>query len=363
MQQDEKEHLQKKGRLAYRPVEDEHGNFATSDKTEYVRDKATGSIQRVGGRKRESKKRKAKTQKNNGGVKIMSKRKVNVISPRVEEIFSQAVALEQSGRMKNTVFATGDTIYILNFDQTILLRFKLRKSEAVFDHPVSFKANDYDSNKFYEEDGKIVFLSEGGGFQRKTSCTSPGDTPDDIAGLFDSYAVPDANMIRFNKQILPLLEEKLSHLEISGVNGKLVVEQRNIYSGSVIELTRKEEGGFGMASEDDISSDFGPVGLRTNDFLALFAFLDSLTFYFPDNGDNYCYVNSEDPRLVMDGFISLCAYDELGGITESKEAPNGGRKEQKERRSERNADQPAKEQRKRPARPVRPAAGGGRCKK
>ena len=70
------------------------------------------------------------------------------ITDLVEQIFAHAVALDQSGGLRNTIYAIGSEIYILNYDHTVLLRFRLRRSEACFETPVSFRANDYDSNGF-----------------------------------------------------------------------------------------------------------------------------------------------------------------------------------------------------------------------
>jgi len=272
---------------------------------------------------------------------------MNKISQRVEEIFSQAVGLDQAGRMRNTIYALDDTIYILNFDHTVLLRFRLRKSETPFKSPVSFRANDYDSRQFYEEDGKIVFVSEGGGFTRKKSCASPGDTPEQIEELFESFPIIEGNLLRLHRDVLSVLDDALSHIEFSAVDGSPILVQRNIYSGAVIELTRSDasEGlGLGAEVQDQIDTDFGPVGMRTNDFMALFSFLDSLSFYFPEGESDYCYVKSDSPRLVMDGFISHCVYDELGGITESRKENKDGREKQKERGREQGTDRQTESQ-------------------
>ncbi len=75
-------------------------------------------------------------------------------------------------------------------------------------------------------------------------------------------------------------------------------------------------GGFGVGHFDEINTGgFGPIGVRTNDFLALFSFNDLLEMYF--NRDvNYCRVRGRNFR--MDCVIALCVYDELGNITLSK---------------------------------------------
>lgn len=66
MSQGEIERLQKKGRLVWRPIEDENGNFNTTDKTSYHRDK-NGTIRRFDKRVRQSKKERLKARRANDG--------------------------------------------------------------------------------------------------------------------------------------------------------------------------------------------------------------------------------------------------------------------------------------------------------
>lgn len=246
---------------------------------------------------------------------------MNKISDRIEGIFAHAVAMEQSGRLKSTVYCMDNEIFIMNSDNTVLLRFLLRRTETPFAHPVSFRANDYDSKSFYEKDGKIVFVTETDGFVRTKSCSTPGDTPADIKALFDGYEKITSNRISFKRDILSLLDDSLSHVEISAPDRALSLVQRNIYSGSIIEVRRKKEEGLGNLVEvDDITDEFGPVGIRTNDFAALFTFVDILNMNFGEAG--YCYVKSIDPKLHMEGIIAKCIYDELGSVEKvEKERP------------------------------------------
>lgn len=278
------------------------------------------------------------------------------ISQRIEEIFSHAVAMDQSGRLRNTVYCLDDLIYIMNSDQTVLLKFQLRKSEAAFSHPVSFRANDYDSREFYEKDGMIIFQTESDGFKREKSCKTPGDSPEDIAKLFDSYPLIRTNAVKLQRGVLSLLDDALSHIEISAPAKELSLVQRNIYSGTVLTITRtEEEGGLGLVAHDKITDEFGPVGMRTNDFLALFTFIDKLALFFPSGDADYICVRSDDPKMPMEGIVSLCRYDELGGITESRKEVNEtgvsstrggshGREEQEVRRGESRTHRQAEEQ-------------------
>ena len=239
-----------------------------------------------------------------------------MISNRVEEIFSHAVALDQAGRLRNTIYVIERDVYIINSDNTVFLRFQLRESEKPFAHPISFRANDYDSRSFHEEGGRIVFTTEAGGYTRTKTCGTPDATPEEVRSLFRTFKPVSTNKVRLTRDILSLLEDNLSHIEIRAEDGAIHFIQRNIYSGSVIEISRAEaEGAFGVDSPDELEGDFGPIGIRTGDFSALFTFQEQLMFTFPSKGD-YCCVRSGDPKMKMTGIIAHCIYDELGTITE-----------------------------------------------
>lgn len=234
------------------------------------------------------------------------------LSDRLEDIFSHAVALQQSGRLRSTIYGIGQKVYILNADHTVLIRFRLRKTDRIeFDPPISFDANDYDSKMITVEEGRICFTQEAAGWRRDKKCKTPETSPADVDKLFRSYEVEpqSSRTVTLHAQILPLLDENLSHIEFSCEDGKFKMVQRNIYSGTVSEIHRKEEGGL-MESSSKMD-DFHPIGLRTPDFLALFTFVDSLDFCFLSSG--FICVDSRDPKMPMRAFVSECRYDELGG--------------------------------------------------
>lgn len=246
------------------------------------------------------------------------------ISEKVEQIFAHAVTLAQNGKLKNTIYALGSEVFILNMDNSVLLNFELRKTEAPFTSPISFVANDYDSRDFHEEEGKIVFTQKKDEYTRKKTCSTPGDTPEDIKKMFKGFKPLKGNVATINEKVLSLLDESLSHIEISVKDGKLKLVQRNIYSGSVIEIEEIQEG-LGILSND--LKDFDPIGIRTSDFQALFTFQSSLYFGFPENGEEYIYITNVNNKRKMGGVIATCVYDELGTVTESKKV--GKRKKKK----------------------------------
>lgn len=241
------------------------------------------------------------------------------ITGQIEQIFAQAVALDQSGGLKNSIYAKGKEIYIINYDHTVLMRFRLRGSETEFSHPISFKANDYDSNDFEEVDGKVVFSSSNEGYERKKICGKAEHSHEEIQELFKSYLTTPGEKVTvtIGKSVLTLLADDLSHIEFFGKKGNpLKMIQRNIYSGGIIEISEKNDGIF----SSNLPESFSPVGLRTNDFVSLFAFQDHLKFDFGMNeNDSFVVVKSIDKnKRDMAVIVSGCLYDELIEIKQSK---------------------------------------------
>lgn len=241
----------------------------------------------------------------------------------VEQIFATAVALDQSGGLKNTIYAIGSEVFIMNYDHTVILRFRLRENEAKFEHPISFKANDYDSNEFEEKEGRIIFHSAQDGYKKKKICGTTDLTPQEVKELFETYmeGVTEKQTTVLTKGIVPLMEEGLSHIEFFGEKGEaLKMVQRNIYTGGITEITKDQDGFF----KETLTEDFGPVALKTGDFQALFTFQEQLKFQFPtDNEGNFIIIKSvKGTKRDMVGIIACCLYDEiinLRAVTKAEE--------------------------------------------
>jgi len=230
---------------------------------------------------------------------------------RIERIFSHAVALQQSGRLRNTIYCIRKYIYILNQDHTILIRFVSRDAESLFKNPISFNANDYDSSDFEERNGRIYFRKEVGDFVREKRCKTPQFTPLKIHRLFKQYLLKfnKSNKVIWNESFKSCLDEDLSHIEFSGKGGKIITKQRNIYTGSVITILEKDKKrGFDIGSNK--IKNFRPIGIRTNDFMALFQFVSAIIFYFSDK--KVTWFESNDHSLPFKGLLSQCIYDEIG---------------------------------------------------
>jgi len=231
------------------------------------------------------------------------------INDRIETIFAHAVALQQDGRFRNTIHCSGKMIHIMNQDMTVILRFPIRQYESEFKEPVSFFANDYDSKTFEEKNGKICFIQDNEDYVRTKSCKVPSTKEKDPKRIFKNIPIEKENCVQIKSSILGLLEGDLSHIEFSCTKGKLKVVQRNIFSGALIEIEKKAAKGF--LAEKDSTGDFPVLAMRTNDFSALFSFVNTIKFYFSGNG--YIYFQSISKKLKMDGIVSQCIYEEMKG--------------------------------------------------
>jgi hypothetical protein len=252
------------------------------------------------------------------------------ISNLIEQLFAQAVALDQRAGMRSVIYLIGNEIYIMNYDHTLLLRFKLRKNEGFFDQALSFYANDYDSNVFEEKDGKIIFHTEQDGYARKKICGVTQTPPEEVRKLFKKYysikKKSKSIETELSEDLLKSIEGDLSHIEFSGKKSKgIKLVQRNIYSGAVIVIEKSSKGMF----KENLPYNFGPVAIKTNDLLALFAFDEkTLKFTFPlEKGNDYMIIETlRKSKRDMVGIVSRCLYDEVITIEESKKIEDGNKK-------------------------------------
>lgn len=237
------------------------------------------------------------------------------IHPRVEALFAHAVALDQNGRLKNVIYCMGNFIYIFNMDLTVLMGFKMDSEMAPFHEPVSFEANDYDSKNFEERDGRIVFIQKSGGFIREKFCKTPDRTPEQVHAMFKEHMEiwKDCTVdmkVSLSKEIIPLINEDLSHIEFTVQDSQFKMIQRNIFSGSRIEITKAS---VKKLLKEEFPASYPAVGMRTKDFLAMFTFIENLEFNFSEPA-SFSIIRSLDPNIRMTCILSKCVYDELGTI-------------------------------------------------
>ncbi len=270
----------------------------------------------------------------------MSKQNVSV-NKRIEGIFAQAVAMDNRG-IKNMIHCIDDNIYVVNFDYSMILRFSLRQSEARFEVPISFNANEYDSPQFTFEitpDGsKIVFRTVEKEFTRRKICYTKSVSPnaEDIDKLYQEFkkkAEQSEYLFYLSSDCVPLLEEDLSHVEISVENSSLILRQRNIYTGTIVEVESNEKGFFTV---NRLPKEMPPIALKTKDFISLFNIQKSLAFIPTED-----FLAVKDPQKDdFDGVLALCKYDMIIDLYNKKGGEEDGRKEQETGTSQQEADRP-----------------------
>jgi hypothetical protein len=189
------------------------------------------------------------------------------------------------------------------------LKFILRVGEGRFSYPLCFNANDIDSKSFESREDKICFIKQSGEYKREKLCKAPSIAPAKIGKLFKRKmeACKKESSITLTEKFVELLDDGLSHIEFSST-GKFKAVQRDIYAGSLITITKSKNKGL-IKSSDKIKP-FKPVGIRTNDFIALYSFANSVCFYFGDK--NVVAFESKDNKMPFSGILSLCKYDEIG---------------------------------------------------
>lgn len=255
-----------------------------------------------------------------------------------EYIFANAVALNESGRLRNSIFVHGHQIFILNGDNTVILSFRLPSSEPTLEGPIGFAAADYDSDAFEEQNGQIIFRTKGVNWNRQKICRSSDVSFADVEKIFGDYvqkAYGHMNMVTFYREDLTLLEDNLSHIEFVYENNDIHVVQRDIYSGNKIVLTRPPATGLAVTKIDKLETKgFAPFAIRTNDFMALFIFNEKIELYFhADANENpFCMIKGE--KFGMHGVLATCVYDQLGEIGLAGKENDHGRKKPQNRRSE-----------------------------
>lgn len=271
---------------------------------------------------------------------------------RIEGIFSHAVAMDNRG-IKNMVHCVASNIFVVNFDYSMILRFSLRRSETSFESPVSFNANEYDSPDFSftedDEGGKIIFHNISGSkeYHRKKICRTTNSGPDakDISKLYRQLkkkAEESEYLFHLSNECVPLLEEGLSHTEISVEKSALVIRQRNVYTGTVIEITPIRESGFSLAT-DKLPKSMAPFALKTKDFASLFIGYKTLTFVPTED-----FIMVKDQKGDFDGILSLCTYDAIIDLFQDEsEVSDDGREKQEARSSEQETDRSSEKTRRR----------------
>lgn len=234
--------------------------------------------------------------------------KIN-ISKRTELMMAQAVALSQNGRMKSHIHARGNDLFIANMDNTIVIHFI---TDTTFPEALDFFANDYESSNIEVSGGMVNFITTRGGYAQTKTCGIPKTTFEEVKKIWDHYASPDkSHPLILRKDLSGMLDPELSHVEFHAKNGSMLLVQKNIYTGGRYEVMDAQSSG-GLIKINVLPLDFKAMGMRTQDFQALFAFADTLTIY-PQVGKNWFGFASD----AMEGVVAACIYDELPYITDT----------------------------------------------
>jgi len=238
------------------------------------------------------------------------------VTAELETIFAQAVSLSQSGRMVSTIYAGDREVFIFNGDKTMLFHFDLPPHSPVISPPIAFSANDYDSNSLRTEGDRVIFSRQTAEFVREKVVAKPEKTVQQIRELYTGFMtkpVPASLTFSFPASFLSLLEEGLSHVEFVIKDSVLTVLQRDIYSGALIKITKKEDGGLlfgGVGIDPGVNPVSIPtIGIRTTDFISLFSFQKEIQLRFPAEGH---WVLGMGEMWGMRVLIGSCLYDSIG---------------------------------------------------
>lgn len=238
----------------------------------------------------------------------------------IEEIFAHAVALDQSGGLKNSIYGIDREVYIMNYDHTVLLHFDV--SEEVmpepFEVPFGFHANDFEGEEFNILENKIEFITRKGGYIKHKTVGTPDLSPEEVAGLFAEYDMIESerHTIMITRQAGYLLDEKLAHVKFQAQAGELPqLIQHDIYGGANISLNPDEE----MFTSEAASHPVGPLGIKTKDLKAHFAFADSLLIHLPyENQQEYFIIEALDAKYPFRSIVAASLYDEVIEIRKAK---------------------------------------------
>ena len=261
-----------------------------------------------------------------------------ISSSQLEKIFAHAAALHSEGKMKNWIYGEGTKIYILNTDCSLLMKFKVPWELGHF----CFSAHEYEGQEFHLSPTGMIFKSQDQDYERTKF--SPVNPPYSFEWIKRTWGILDQKTkeckpigkIVLEDKVLRWLEKDLPHTEFVLKEKGWSLVQRNIYTGEIIQITKKPRP-LTLLDKDEVMGERN-IGLRTNDFFALFTFVPKLSFYFYDlpfaQAMNLSFF---DMRVFLGG----CFYDSLGDLEVIY-----GREVQKVRHGEPSADRKNIERRK-----------------
>lgn len=241
---------------------------------------------------------------------------VTKLTKEMEWIFETAVALEKDIKMRNAVLCRGSNIWIVNFDRTLIMKFPIK---GAFKNDVSFYSTDYDSSNFVEEDGTLHFVKYYGEYERKKVSSAMFTLIDiDIDNLWKELSVKKPYDVEFimTEKMMSLFRDDLTHVEVRISDEKKVqFVQRDIFSGSIIYVKKKEKQGLLADPNEKVLKIVEPFAIRLQDLSALLNKEGNVKFHLSEKSPGRCHVQSSR----FEAIVSWCVYDELGTVTYLKE--------------------------------------------
>jgi len=261
------------------------------------------------------------------------------IPSKLQHIFSFAVALEQNGRLRNTIYCHKQTIYVINQDHTVIIRFPIKDivvkkdGDLSFENPVAFRANEFEGKWISIEKDKICFHSKDGSFTAVKKCVAPSLSFEEIDAVFIRHMKKKDKRfsIEISRGIWNHLDESLSHIEFRVKKHEWLIVQRNIFDGSVRVISKTP------STSEDVSKQLteeitpqtssklprrmGAIAVRSGDLRAMFE-----GKFKGKNGSLHLIFEKKKPVILIDNskstgpndpkfqaIIATCIYDELRG--------------------------------------------------
>jgi hypothetical protein len=161
--------------------------------------------------------------------------------------------------------------------------------------------------------------------------TTPSTTFDQVDAAWNKLIprIPaDAPSFEMSdKDLMANFDDGITHVEIRREDGKLIFQQRNLYSGSLLSKT-EDNTVKGFFSQD--GPDFPRIALRTKDLIGLLMVNRRIKFQL---ADGYAKATGDGG---WEGLISQCVYDGL--FTTDVVGDDNGRQEQKDGQGECDVD-------------------------
>jgi len=242
----------------------------------------------------------------------------------VEKIFALGMNSEKMGRMNASVYWKGDSVIILNSDNTMMLKFTGLSPRLPEGKECKFFVKDYENIHMEMEGDDVIFLVKGDDYTKKKYCKAPLNTFDELDVLLSAHrnekkeeeTLEKIGTISLSNKIIELLDDSLSHVEMIGEKGEFILIQRDIYTGQRNEIRERKKGGL-LLKKTSLDFDV-KIGMRTCDLESLFLLLSSVEFSFFSDFTKVASAN-------FSGLIANCSYDMLGELSPLKKDDTGGK--------------------------------------